>query len=156
MTLSLEQSKFRKDVCNRFSTKSVREFAPKHAALDYVQLAQIIDSNLIPVYLTWLLADEADQDNSIDWFVKDALIRTMRERCPNGWHYGDHADFSTASAIAGWMTVVDYVSPELEIYADRVVEHLKKLAPDEWLPSDINDPIIQQAFEDVTFAQKPL
>ncbi|MGB8701967.1 MAG: hypothetical protein WCD18_21330 [Thermosynechococcaceae cyanobacterium] len=45
------------------------------------------------------------------------------------------------------MSVVDYVGPEFEIYAESVTRKLEQLAPNGWLPSDINDPVLQKAFE---------
>lgn len=61
--------------------------------------------------------------------------------------YNNHAAFGAANAIAAWMSVVDYVGPEFEIYAESVTRKLEQLAPNGWLPSDINDPVLQKAFE---------
>jgi hypothetical protein len=116
----------------------------------FEEIIALLDSSqdLAHIQLTWFLEEEAYNTSQIDWFAKDNLIREIRERCENGWDNSIKA----ISAISSWsVTMKDFGEESFEIFTDMICERLKAIVPSGWLPIDIKDPIIEQAFAGISF-----
>jgi hypothetical protein len=132
------------------------EFAKCHPDLTYDELVRILDNDLAPIQLLWILREEAIQKGETNWFAKDSLVRNIREICEEGWLLGEDGEFDAIHARSSWMSEIVSLGQDIEKKAELVRDKLKLIAPQGWLPADINDPIIQKVFEGVSFTPDPI
>lgn len=134
-------------------------FAKAHKKLTYKQLTQLLGDNLAPIQLIWLIRDEAleaggERQGEVTWFAKDSLVRRIREKCGAGWGLGEKGDFKAAHATGSWISELSPMGSQVETAAHLIRDRLKERAPVGWLPEDIEDPIIQEVFSDVSFTDQ--
>jgi hypothetical protein len=152
--LNSGQKKLQKHIQENFNVEDAISFARSHPKLTYEQLSKSVDINIASVQLIWLIADEAMQTKQVDWFVKDALVREMQAECPHGWHYDQNANYETAGAIAYWISTIGYLGQQVVDISNIACERLRLAAPEGWLPSSIDDPVIGTTFEGLSFNLK--
>jgi hypothetical protein len=130
------------------------EFAKSYPSLTYDELAKCFDPNLAPIQFIWTLREQAVQNGEIKWFAKDSLVRNIRELCQEGWLLGEDGEFNAIHARSSWISELSPLGPNVEKQAELVRDRLKVIAPKGWMPVDINDPIVKQVFEGISFVQQ--
>lgn len=126
-------------------------FAKANPQKTYDELVESLHKSITPIQLIWVLTDEAISKNQITWFVKDSLVREIREKCNQGWNVGSKSDFKIASVVGSWIASVEPLGKNVVKLADQAWDQLKAKAQTGWLPTDINDPIIEQVFDGLSF-----
>jgi hypothetical protein len=129
----------------------VIEFAKCHPDLNYEELARILDKDLVPIQLLWSLREEAIRKGEINWFAKDSLVRNVREICQEGWLLGEDAEFDAIHARSSWISEMVVLGEGIRKKAELVRDRLKMIAPQGWLPIDVNDSVIQEVFSGLSF-----
>ncbi|MEM8639528.1 MAG: hypothetical protein AAGG51_12045 [Cyanobacteria bacterium P01_G01_bin.54] len=133
-------------------------FAKSNPDLTYKELVELLDASLAPIQIVYLLTEQAQESNEIDWFSKDCFIRQVQRQCASGWKVGSKADYNAASAIADWICCMKRFSQETGKIASCVGIKLIKstVLPEGWLPNNTDDIVIQEIFKDVSFSNPKL
>jgi hypothetical protein len=96
-----------------------------------------------------LLRAEAQEANAMSSFAKSSLVRRLHERVAQGWGVGDDFEFRSASAYASWNGGL------LDEDAEAAWTVWNRLCsadlPEGWLPSGVDDAILDAAFDQVAF-----
>lgn len=137
---------------------SVTAFAASMPTAPYRQLAAALGEGIAPVQLEKTLRAESIAAHRFNLFARDCLARYLRQDLPEGWARGVQAEFNTARAFASWNAALSGGADEVYAHEKNaasirhVWQELGRLAAPGWLPQDANDPLVQQAFRDLTFA----
>jgi hypothetical protein len=138
---------------NHGFNNSIIAFAKAYPGITLEQLISKLDEagSLVPIQLTWALMDEAATTDQLDWFARDFLIRQLQDTCKNGWNLGELEEYDTISATASWAATIKEFNTNFETITKVIWERLKSIALPGWLPTNIDDPIIEQAFDGLSF-----
>lgn len=129
--------------------KSVIEMCRANEALPYTKLAQLVGSDVAPVQVVILFREESLLMGEYDLFVKSSLVRSLHEKLLDGWSDKKEVDFQEAWALASWETMIGEQNQD---EANRVKKALLEMQiPKGWLPKNISDPILVQAFQGRSF-----
>jgi hypothetical protein len=133
-----------------FST--VTDFADSRPTASLLELAdELGPEDVAAIQLETLLYDEAKESGYVDRFARSLLVRSLRERIPDGWNVGERYDFDSEAAggFGRWTAILDEMHDEA---AWQVWQSLRAAnIPRGWLPSGPDDPILLRAFEGVSF-----
>ncbi len=128
---------------------SVRDLSKKHQDKTYKDLSQIVDPDVAPIQILSLFRYELTKIEGFEYFAKDLLIRLINQYFPDGWLVGK--DFSRLKMYGNWCASLP---EEYEEIADEIWNRLEKIDKG-WIPTGIDDKIIDHLFEGIDFGHKP-
>ena len=125
--------------------ESVGDFFRKTGTTGYKELSGIIGVPAISIIREHLSAREKEGLEEIG--IKEALIRTVHEKCPNGWSFHGR-ESGAVRLLSGWVSEM-LVTCGLEDYRGMVqgaASYLIDRAPIGWLPLSPDDRLLKMAF----------
>jgi hypothetical protein len=129
---------------------SLESFTSSHPECTFVELADELGDDVVPVQIEMLLRKEAAEGGWGERFARDYLARELRARLPQGWGLTPKSDYRRAGAFAAWKT---FLGEENASSADRAWENLKCLSPSGgWVPVGADDALLLRAFDSIGFS----
>lgn len=126
---------------------SVTEWLSRYPGVPYLELADVLGSDVAAFQIEMLHVEEAQQRRDLRRFALDSLARDIHEYLRNGWKVQIAGDFETAAAFGTWTTRLIGAEPKLRPFIDAVWKDLNQSPPPAgWLPSGADDPVLVAAF----------
>jgi hypothetical protein len=133
--------------------KTITAFAADRPKATFFELAAELGNDIAPIQLIRVLMDEAYEQQDIEGYARNSLVRCIREEVPKGWGVEDNSDFKHASALSSWESTIPN---EYADSAQRVGDFLYQSSriSKGWLPEAPDDEIIVEAFKEAGFSKK--
>jgi hypothetical protein len=146
-----------KDVISRAATlgfSSLSEYLASRPAVPYPNLAAEMGAPVMGLQVAELQIRTARAEGvaSLRAAAKDALVRCLRQVLTSGWGRTDSTepgvsrDFVNVSAWTLWGSMIASARPADAIIRD-VWQELSIRAPEGWLPTSTDDPVVTAAFD---------
>lgn len=143
---------------HRLGYERILDFVENYPGETFCQLAEHL--SVMPIVVYHGYAFEAVEQAATRQFAMQTLVREMLDVLPNGWIHkkgSSRFEMKTTHSIAyikGELKRVLASREDIEA-TDRVWNALLDMDPPQgWLPKDINNPLIQKAF-DIGWPEKP-
>lgn len=130
---------------------SLEEFLEANPGLGYVALArQLADANVAPLQIFGEQLRLGMANQRLRSVAMDSLVRFMNQNIPRGWLNGVHFRLRAASVFAAWSTGFSNGTQGTANLSERlhsVFDALEAMTiPQGWLPKDVSDPYVVEAF----------
>lgn len=134
--------------CETLGFDSLTSLLEFYSDESYTRLGERLET--VPVNIYVLQFEEAKNHGRIRDAVKDSFVRHVNGFFPDGWDNSQEAEFKRAGAVSDPVADAKSIA-RLGEYIDRIraVANLlfTKRIPDGWRPKNIEDPIIEEAFD---------
>lgn len=126
------------------------EFAQAYPTLTYPALANRLGDDIAPVHVEQLLRDSHLSKGEVTLFARDSIVRIIHEYLPQGWARDERSMVLAAQAFGARSAGL---GEEFDEQADTIWDRFDHLEmPGGWLPEGPDDPVLNEAFEGVTFS----
>jgi hypothetical protein len=123
-------------------------FGDAHPTAPFRELARLLGDDVLAVHVEWVMKEDARlrSASEFDRVARSGLVRFLHEDVPSGWgSTGPHPKW----VLPDWLGMMGNA---FGLEASQAWFRLKALPPPPgWLPTGPDDPILLQAFRDITF-----
>ncbi len=130
---------------------SLEALLEANPGLGYVALARrLAEANVAPSQIFGEQLRLGIANRRLRSVAMDSLVRDINDYVPRGWLNGVHFRLRAASAFSTWSTSFSNCTQETSNLSERLHSVLSALEamtiPQGWLPKDVSDPYVVEAF----------